>query len=263
MSDIYIVPSTDRGKLWYCSLRSNGLYIRRLHQIYGNQRILFFGAGEAGIGTANLIVSAMVDEGLSLEEARSRCWFFDSKGLVVKDRANLAAYKLPYAHEHEPVSDFLSAVRAIKPTAIIGASGQHGAFTQPILEMMAKFNERPIVFSLSNPTAKSECTAEEAYTWTSGRAIFASGSPFAPVTFEGKTFVPGQGNNVYIFPGVGAGVIACGIRLVTDEMFLTAARTLAGQVSEEDLGTGSDLPLVGSGQGCLRRHCCGGRRGSL
>ncbi|MBM3132983.1 MAG: NAD-dependent malic enzyme [Chloroflexi bacterium] len=210
-----------------------------------DQRILFFGAGEAGIGTANLIVSAMVDEGLSLEEARSRCWFFDSKGLVVKGRTDLAAYKLPYAHEHGPVSDFLSAIKAIRPAAIIGASGQHGAFTQPVLEAMAQFHERPIVFSLSNPTAKSECTAEEAYTWTSGRAVFASGSPFAPVTFEGKTFVPGQGNNVYIFPGVGAGVIAYGIKLVTDEMFLTAARTLAAQVSEEDLAQGRIYPSLG------------------
>jgi malate dehydrogenase (oxaloacetate-decarboxylating)(NADP+) len=162
--------------------------------------------------------------------------------LVVKSRTDLAGHKLPYAHEHPPLPDFLAAVEALKPAAIIGVSGQPGTFSQPVLEAMAHLNERPIVFALSNPTSKAECTAEQAYTWTGGRAIFASGSPFAPVTLGGKTHVPGQGNNAYVFPGVGLGVIACGARLVTDEMFFAAARALADQVSESELAEGYIYP---------------------
>ncbi len=199
-----------------------------------DQKFLFLGAGEAGTGIGDLIVSAMVDEGLSEAEARSRCWFVDSKGLVVKSRSGLAEHKLAYAHDHKFLPDFLTAVESLRPTAIIGVSGQPRTFTQPVLEAMARHNERPIVFALSNPTSNAECTAEEAYTWTQGRAIFASGSPFDPVTVQGKTYVPGQGNNVYIFPGVGLGVIACKAKHVTDEMFLVAAKVLAGEVSKAD-----------------------------
>jgi malate dehydrogenase (oxaloacetate-decarboxylating)(NADP+) len=206
------------------------------------QTVIFLGAGEAAIGIAGLIVTAMVDEGLTEEEARSRCWLVDSGGLVVRSRAGLAPHKLPYAHDRAPQSDILSAVEALQPTAIIGVSGQPGMFTQPVLAAMARFNDRPIVFALSNPTSKAECTAEQAYVWTEGRAVFASGSPFAPVTFEGKTYVPGQSNNAYIFPGVGLGVIACGARLVTDEMFFAAAKALAQQVSEADLVQGLIYP---------------------
>jgi malate dehydrogenase (oxaloacetate-decarboxylating)(NADP+) len=206
------------------------------------QTILFLGAGEAAIGIANLIVAAMVGEGLSEEKARNRCWLVDSRGLVVKSRAGLAGHKLPYAHDHAPLPDLLAAIEALHPTAIIGASGQPATFTQPVLEAMTRLNDRPIVFALSNPTSKAECTAEQAYTWTEGRAIFASGSPFAPVTLAGKTFVPGQGNNAYIFPGVGLGAIACGARLVTDEMFFAAARALAAQVSADDLERGLIYP---------------------
>jgi malate dehydrogenase (oxaloacetate-decarboxylating)(NADP+) len=154
----------------------------------------------------------------------------------------LAEHKLPYAHDHASLPDLLSAVEALHPTALIGASGQFGAFSQPALSAMARLNDRPIVFALSNPTSKAECTAEEAYAWTEGRAIFASGSPFAPVTLAGKTYVPGQGNNAYIFPGVGLGAIACGARLVTDEMFFAAAKALAQQVSESDLERGLIYP---------------------
>lgn len=207
-----------------------------------DQRILFFGAGEAGIGIADLTVRAMTNDGLPPEEARRRCWFFDSKGLVVAGRAGLADHKRPYAHPHEFLGDLLAAVRAIRPTVLIGVSGQGGAFTRPILEAMAEINRRPIIFALSNPTAKSECTAEEAYAHTAGRAVFAAGSPFAPVTIEGKTLVPGQGNNVYIFPGIGLGVISCGTRLVTDDMFLAAAQTLAGLVTEADRAQGLIYP---------------------
>jgi malate dehydrogenase (oxaloacetate-decarboxylating)(NADP+) len=130
----------------------------------------------------------------------------------------------------------------LKPSAIIGVSGQPRTFIRPVLEAMAKHNERPIVFALSNPTSKSECTAEEAYQWTYGRAVFASGSPFEPVTFNGKKYVPGQGNNVYIFPGIGLGAIAAGARYVTDEMFLIAAKKLAELVSEEDYDVGCIYP---------------------
>jgi malate dehydrogenase (oxaloacetate-decarboxylating)(NADP+) len=207
-----------------------------------DQKILFLGAGEAGIGIANMIVPAMVNDGLSEEEARKRCWFVDSKGLVVKSRSNLAEYKLPYAHDHEYLSDFLSAVKSLRPTAIIGVSGQPKTFTQPVLEAMASYNKRPVIFAVSNPTPKAECTAEEAYTWTKGCAIFASGSPFAPVTLDGKTYVPSQGNNAYVFPGVGLGIIACQAKLITDEMFFAAAKTLASQVSAADLEQGRIYP---------------------
>jgi malate dehydrogenase (oxaloacetate-decarboxylating)(NADP+) len=206
------------------------------------QTVLFLGAGEAAVGIADLIVATMIGEGLPEGEARKRCWLIDSRGLVVKGRAGLATHKLPYAHEHESLPDLLTAVEALHPTAIIGVSGQFGAFTQPVLAAMARLNEQPIVFALSNPTSKAECTAEQAYTGTEGRAIFASGSPFAPVTLGDKTFVPGQGNNAYIFPGVGLGAIACGAKQVTDEMFFAAARALAQQVEEADLAQGLIYP---------------------
>ena len=208
------------------------------------QTILFLGAGEAGIGIADLVVSALTADGLSTEEARRRCWFVDSKGLVVSGRGDLAEHKRAYAHDHEAIPDLLSAVQTLKPTALIGASGQPQAFTRPVVEAMAAINARPIVFALSNPTSKSECTAEDAYTWSHGRAVFASGSPFPPVEVHGQTFVPGQANNAYIFPGLALGVIASGARRVTDAMFSTAARTLAGAVREADLERGSVFPPI-------------------
>ena len=206
------------------------------------QRFLFAGAGEAGMGTAELTVAALVAEGLAVAEAREHCWFVDSKGLVVKSRSDLSGRKLRYAHDHEFVFDLADVVENLKPTAIIGVSGKRGLFTRPVLEAMGKANERPIIFPLSNPTSKAECTAAAAYTATEGRAIFASGSPFAPVDLEGKRLVPAQGNNVYIFPGVGLGAIACGARHVTDEMFLAAAKALAHEVSADDLEKGMVYP---------------------
>ncbi|MGD0826843.1 MAG: NAD-dependent malic enzyme, partial [Desulfobaccales bacterium] len=208
----------------------------------GDQRFLFVGAGESGLGAGDLTVAAMVDKGLSVEEARQRCWFVDSKGLVVKGRSDLSGRKLRYAHDHEFIRDLQEVAETVKPAAIIGVSGKHGLFARPVLETMARVNERPIVFSLSNPTSKAECTAAEAYTWTGGRAIFASGSPFDPVILDGQKLVPAQGNNVYIFPGLGLGVIACGARHVADEMFLVAAKALASEVSEGDLEQGSIYP---------------------
>ncbi len=208
------------------------------------QKILFLGAGEAGIGIADLIVSAMVDEGDTLEEARAKCWFVDSKGLVVKSRDNLVEHKLRFAHDYPFAPDFLSAVKALKPTAIIGVSTIAKSFTQEVIQTMAELNERPIVFALSNPTSKSECSAEEAYTWSDGRAIFASGSPFPPCVFKGKTYVPGQGNNAYVFPGIGLGAVACKAKKVTDRMFSQAARALAEQVLESDLEMGRMYPAL-------------------
>jgi len=209
-----------------------------------DMRLLFLGAGEAGIGIGDLVVEAMTEEGISSADAHSRCWFMDSKGLVVKSRTDLAAHKQPYAHDHPPVASFLEAVETIKPHAIIGVSGMPGTFTAPVLAAMARHHARPIVMALSNPTSKAECTAREAYATTDGRAIFASGSPFAPVTHKGRTHVPGQGNNAYIFPGVGLGVIVADSSRVTDEMFAAAARTLASTVTEDDLAMGRIYPSL-------------------
>ena len=208
------------------------------------QKILFLGAGEAGIGIADVFVAALKEEGMNEEEARKHCWFVDSKGLLVAGRDNIAAHKEPYAHEHEFMAGFADAVKALKPTAILGLSGQPGTFTREVVEAMAKINERPIIFALSNPTSQAECTAEQAYTWSEGRAVFASGSPFDPVKIGNQVFVPGQGNNAYIFPGVGLGVIVSRSRIVTDEMFLAAAHSLANQVTEADLERGRVYPAL-------------------
>ena len=209
-----------------------------------DQRILFLGAGEAATGIADLVVSAMVAQGLDEKTARRRCWLVDSRGLVANNRTDLAEHKLPYAHDHAPIGDFLAAVKTLKPTAIIGVAAVGGAFTKEVLEEMARINELPVVFALSNPTSKAECTAEEAYRHTGGRALFACGSPFEPVALNGKTFVPRQGNNSYIFPGIGLGAIASGARRITDEMFMTAAHSLAHDVTEPDLGQGSLYPAL-------------------
>jgi malate dehydrogenase (oxaloacetate-decarboxylating)(NADP+) len=207
-----------------------------------DQKILFMGAGEAATGISDLMCTAIQADGLSQQAARERLWLFDSQGLVVKSRAGLAEHKLAYAHDHAPVGDFLAAIEAQRPTGIIGVAAVGGTFTEAVLRKMAGINARPIVFALSNPTSKSECTAEEAYRWTDGRALFACGSPFDPVTFEGRTHVPRQGNNSYIFPGVGLGAIACKARHVTEEMFLAAAHALSKQVTDEDLAQGSLYP---------------------
>jgi len=208
------------------------------------QRFVFCGAGEAGTGIADLLVAAMAREGLREADARGRCWFVDSQGLVVRSRTDLAEHKLPYAHEAEFVGDLLDVISRIRPTMLIGASGQHGVFNKAVLELMAKINERPMILALSNPTSKSECTAQDAIHVTEGRALFASGSPFGPVTFDGKTYITGQANNAYIFPGVGLGIVASGSRLVSDEMFLRAARALAAATTAADLAQGRLYPAL-------------------
>jgi malate dehydrogenase (oxaloacetate-decarboxylating)(NADP+) len=207
-----------------------------------HQKVLFLGAGEAGIGIGDMIATAMQEAGLSIEQARKRIWFMDSKGLVCASRTDLAPHKLNYAHQHEFIGDFAEAIDVLKPTAIVGVSGQHGQFTERVIRLMAEINDKPVIFSLSNPTSNSECTAEEAYTFSNGTAIFASGSPFDPVTMAGKTIVPGQGNNVYIFPGVGLGLSYCKSSIVTGRMFYEAAKVLARMVTDEELAKGTVYP---------------------
>ena len=206
------------------------------------QTLLFQGAGEAATGIADLVVAAMVADGLDQDAARRRCWLFDSHGLVVSQRTDLAAHKQHYAHDQPPADTLLAAVTSLRPTAIIGVAAVANAFSEDIVRTMASLNARPIVFGLSNPTSKAECTAEQAYGWSEGRAIFACGSPFDPVTVGGQRFVPRQGNNSYIFPGVGLGAIAVRATRVTDEMFMAAARALADMVTQADLDQGSIFP---------------------
>jgi malate dehydrogenase (oxaloacetate-decarboxylating)(NADP+) len=206
------------------------------------QTVLCLGAGEAATGISDLLVEAMVEDGIAEPQARGRCWLLDSKGLVVAARTDLPAHKQPYAHPHAPVATLLEAIRQLKPTAIVGVSAAPNAFTQDVIATMAELNERPIIFALSNPASRAECTAEQAYAWSAGRALFASGSPFDPVTLDGQRFVPRQCNSTYIFPGVGLGAIAGALGHLTDRMFMAAARTLAAQVGEADLAQGSLFP---------------------
>ena len=214
------------------------------HKLLTDQKILFFGAGEAGIGIGHLISGAMESEGLTLAEARERCWFFDSTGLVTKSRTNLAEHKLPFAHEGAFTDSLLEAVKRLRPTALIGVSGMPQTFTKDIVEAMSSFQDRPIIFALSNPTSKSECTAKQAYKWSNGMAIYASGSPFDLVDYKGQTFIPGQANNAYIFAGLGLGLLVSGAERVTDELFAVAARSLADQVREADLAVGRIFPAL-------------------
>ncbi len=219
----------------YSAARVTGIPLTR-------HKLLFLGAGSAATGIADLVTGAMAAGGLALEEARSRSWFFDSRGLVVRERTDLAPHKIPYAHPAPPATSLLEAIRGIRPTALLGLSTQGGAFTREVLGLMAELNQKPIIFALSNPTSKSECTAAEAYGYTGGRAVFASGSPFAPVDLDGRRFVPGQGNNAYIFPGLGLGVLLAGARRVTDPMFHAAAETLARIVPADSLAQGLLYP---------------------
>ena len=204
-------------------------------------RILFLGAGSASTGIADLMASALVKEGLNPTDARQRLWFVDKDGLVVKRRTDLMAHNRPYAHDHPPL-DFVQAIDALKPHVLIGATGAPGTFTRDVVERMAAVHTRPVIFALSNPTSKAECTAQQAYEWSRGRAVFASGSPFGAVTYNSHVFEPGQGNNAYVFPGIGLGAITCRARRIPDEFFLAAARTLADLVTPVDLARGSLYP---------------------
>jgi len=208
---------------------------------FADLRFMFLGAGSAATGIADLMTSALVAEGLSREDARGRIWFVDVKGLVVASRTDLMPHNLPYAHNRAPLG-FVDAIDALKPHVLIGATGVAGTFTQQAVERMAAHNERPVIFALSNPTSKAECTAEQAYTWSRGKAVFSSGSPFAAVTYDGRVFHPGMGNNAYVFPGIGLAALVCRARVIPDEFFLTAARTLASLVQKSDLERGSLYP---------------------
>jgi malate dehydrogenase (oxaloacetate-decarboxylating)(NADP+) len=208
------------------------------------QRILFVGAGEACLGIGGLVVSAMQREGLSEAEALARCLFMDSRGLVIASRDDLPEHKRPFAQDRTPVPDLASAVDVFAPSIIVGACGQGGRFTADVLKAMARLNEHPVVFALSNPTSKAECTAAQAYAWSDDRAIFASGSPFPSVTHDGHVHVSGQGNNAFVFPGVGLGLLLSGARRVTDEMFFAAAHALAGCVTDGDLAEGRVFPAA-------------------
>jgi malate dehydrogenase (oxaloacetate-decarboxylating)(NADP+) len=221
-----------------------GIYggLRISKQKLVDQRFLFLGAGSAATGIAELISQAMVLEGLSIEEARQHSWLFDVRGLVVASRADLQDFQRPFSHDHPALATFIEAVEMIKPTCIIGVSTVPKLFNQQVIEAMSRINERPIIFPYSNPTSRSECTAEEAYNWSNGKAIFASGSPFGPVHLGGRTFVPGQGNNVYIFPALGMAILASQAKRVTETMFIVAAKAVAEQVTQEQLDTGLIYP---------------------
>jgi malate dehydrogenase (oxaloacetate-decarboxylating)(NADP+) len=207
-----------------------------------DQWFLFLGGGSAATGIAELISQALTADGIDLAEARRHCALFDVNGLIVKSRGDLANFQTPFALDHAPVAHFVDAVKALKPTAIIGVSAVPKLFTREVIEAMAEINERPIIFPYSNPTSRSECTAEEAYHWSRGRAVFASGSPFPPVEMGGRRFIPGQGNNVYIFPAMGMAVFATEATRVTEDMFIVAAKAVAEQVTEEDLASGLIYP---------------------
>ncbi|KAF7281299.1 hypothetical protein GWI33_004881 [Rhynchophorus ferrugineus] len=211
---------------------------------FSENTFCFLGAGGAALGIADLVVRAMVLEGTPIEDARSKIWMMDIDGLLAKERpeGNLEGHKKYYAKDHPPTKDFAGLVNEIKPSVLIGASATGGAFTPEILKAMGTFNDRPVIFALSNPTAKAECTAKQAYTQTDGRCIFASGSPFAPVQLGNQLFKPGQGNNAYIFPGVALGILTSGIHHISEDVFLLAAETVAENVSEDDLSKGRIYP---------------------
>jgi malate dehydrogenase (oxaloacetate-decarboxylating)(NADP+) len=209
----------------------------------GDEKYLFLGAGSAGIGLADLLCSAMVEQGLRLEDAQRRVYMFDVNGLLETTRTDLVDFQKPYAHRHAPTRDFVSAIESIEPTTIIGVSTIGGAFTQKVIEAMSRINERPVILALSNPTEHAECTPEQAYTWSNGKAIYAAGVPFPPVHFKGQTFLPGQANNFYIFPAIGMAVFATQASRVSDEMFIEAARAVADQVPSDLLKQGLLYPL--------------------
>lgn len=253
-ANFHAVPILERYRDRICTYNDDiqgtaaialaGLYgaLRVTGQKLSDQRVLFLGAGSAATGIAELISEACAADGGSLDDARTHNWLFDVHGLVIASRTDLEPFQRPFAHNHPPVSNFVEAIEAIRPTAIIGVSTVPKLFNQDVIAAMARINERPIIFPYSNPTSRSECTAEEAYKWSDGRAIFASGSPFGPVALNGKTFIPGQGNNVYIFPAMGMAVLATEARRVPEALFIRAAQAVAEQVTQEQLDSGLIYP---------------------
>lgn len=253
-ANINAVPILERYRDKICTYNDDiqgtaavalaGIYgaLRISKQKLADQRFLFLGAGSAATGIAELISRAMALEGVDLATARSRSSLFDVNGLLVKSRTDIAEFQKPFVRDAPPLASFVDAIKALHPTAIIGVSTVPKLFNQQVIEAMSSINERPVIFPYSNPTSRSECTAEEAYTWSNGRAIFASGSPFPPVTVGDKTFVPGQGNNVYIFPAMGMAIYMTEATRVTEEMFIVAAQGVAEQVSDESLTKGLIYP---------------------
>jgi len=217
---------------------------RKTGKRFEDLKVMFLGAGSAATGIGDLMAQALVSRGLSQQSAIERLWFVDLDGLVVKGRTDLAPHNLPYAHDH-PMTGFLQALDAIKPDVLIGASGAPGTFNETVIRKMSEMNDRPVIFALSNPTSRAECSAEEAYKWSDGRAIYSSGSPFKPVVLaDGSIRKPGQGNNAYVFPGIGLGVLAAQARIIPESFFLTAAEALASFVSNEDLAVGALYPKL-------------------
>jgi len=253
-ANFHAVPILDRYRDKICTYNDDiqGTAAVALAGIFGGLRIskekltdqtfLFLGGGSAATGIAELISEAMALEGITVEQARAHNWLFDVNGLMVSSRTDLADFQKPFAHDHAPTASFVEAIKSIRPTCIIGVSTVPKLFNQEVIEAMSAINDRPIIFPYSNPTSRSECTAEEAYKWSQGRAIFASGSPFGPVEFGGKRFIPGQGNNVYIFPAMGMAVLATEASRVPEELFITAAKAVAAQVPESDLDSGLIYP---------------------
>ncbi len=231
-----------------------------------DQRLVFAGAGASTHGIAALFVAALVEDGLSSEEARRRVWTVDTKGLVLSDRMGLEDFKVLYARSREETNAWTVADRGrisleetvanARPTILIGVSATPGTFSESIVRLMAKMNERPMIFPLSNPTSKAECTAEDAIRWSDGRAIVATGSPFAPVTHAGQRHRIGQCNNAFVFPGVGLGVCVGRARHVSDGMFLDAAKALAANVTAEDLAEGSVYPKLARIRDCSHAVAC-------
>lgn len=207
-----------------------------------DEKYLFLGAGSAGIGLANLLCTALVNQGMTLEDAQSQVWMFDINGLLDSTRTDLVDFQKPYAHEHAPSKDFVAVIESIKPTTIIGVSTIGGAFNQKVVEAMSKINDRPVILALSNPTDHAECTAEQAYTWSKGKAIYAAGVQFPPVHVNGQSFLPGQANNFYIFPAVGLAIYATHAKRVSDEMFIEAGAAVADQVPQDLLNQGLLYP---------------------
>jgi malate dehydrogenase (oxaloacetate-decarboxylating)(NADP+) len=252
-ANINAVPILERYRDRICTYNDDiqgtasvalaGIYgaLRITKQKLADQRFLFLGAGSAATGIAELISQAMTNEGATIEQARARNQLFDINGLLTT-ASELLDFQKPFAIDHAPIENFTDAIKALRPTGIIGVSTVPKLFNKSVIEAMAEVNERPIIFPYSNPTSRSECTAEEAYTWSDGRCVFASGSPFAPVTLNGKRFVPGQGNNVYIFPAMGMAVYATEAARVTEDMFIVAARAVAEQVGDDSLETGLIYP---------------------
>src|SRR6201987_1140634 len=208
-----------------------------------DEKYLFLGAGSAGIGLADLLCSALVAQGVSLKEAQSRVYMFDINGLLESTRKDLFDFQLPYAHLHAPTRDFVAAIESIKPTTISGVSTIGGAFNQRVIEAMTRINELPVILALPNPTEHAECTPEQAYTWSKGKAIYAAGVQFEPVHYNGQPFLPGQANNFYIFPAVGMAIFATQAKRVTDEMFIEAGQAVADPVPSDLVKQGLLYPL--------------------